>query len=40
MQTLYGDVGLASELILQLIEAAGVWCGDIIGSVRYHQLYL
>lgn len=35
-----GDSSPASELVLQLIEAAGVWCGDIIGSVRYRQLYL
>lgn len=40
VQMLCGDAGPASELILQLIEAAGVWCGDIIGSVRYRQLYL
>lgn len=37
---LYADIGPTSELGLQLIEAAGVWCGDIIGSVRYRQLYL
>jgi GT2 family glycosyltransferase len=40
IQMLCGDAGPASELILQLIEAAGVWCGDIIGSVCYRQLYL
>lgn len=39
-QLLRADSGPVSELVLQLIEAAGVWCGDIIGSVRYHQLYL
>ncbi len=40
MQMLRGDAGPASKLILQLIEAAGVWCGDIIGSLRYRQFYL
>ncbi|MGH3770520.1 MAG: glycosyltransferase family 2 protein [Pseudonocardiaceae bacterium] len=40
MQMLRGDTGPASELFLKLIEAAGVWYGDIIGSVRYRQLYL
>lgn len=37
---LRADIGPTSELGLQVIEAAGVWCGDIIGSVRYRQLYL
>jgi GT2 family glycosyltransferase len=35
-----GDRGPAAVLGLQLVEAAGVWCGDIRGSLRYRQLYL
>lgn len=40
MRMVRGDGGPASELVLQLIEAAGVWCGDIIGSVCYREIYL
>lgn len=35
-----GDLGPASELFLQLVEATAVWCGDVRGSIRYRQLYL
>jgi GT2 family glycosyltransferase len=37
---LCGDFGPWSRALLQLVEAAGVWCGDIEGSIRYRQLYL
>jgi GT2 family glycosyltransferase len=35
-----GDLSPTAVLSLQLVEAAGVWCGDIHGSLRYRQLYL
>ena len=35
-----GDIGPAARALLQCVEAAGVWCGDIEGSIRYRQLYL
>jgi GT2 family glycosyltransferase len=35
-----GDDGPALEALLQLVEAAGIWCGDLTGSLRYRQLYL
>ncbi len=35
-----GDFGPGSKVLLHLIEAAGVWCGDIQGSIKYRQLYL
>jgi GT2 family glycosyltransferase len=35
-----GDLGPAAAVTLQLVESAGVWCGDIRGSLRYRQLYL
>jgi GT2 family glycosyltransferase len=37
---LRGDLGPASTAVLQLIEAAGVLCGDISGAVRFRQFYL
>ena len=37
---LRGNVGPISRTLLQLVEAAGVWCGDIEGSIRHRQLYL
>jgi hypothetical protein len=37
---LRGDPGPASAAVLQLIEAAGVFCGDITGAVRFRQPYL
>lgn len=37
---LRGDIGPSSRVLLQLVEAAGVWCGDIEGSIRYRQLYI
>jgi GT2 family glycosyltransferase len=40
VQALRGDYALASQLFLQSVEAAGVWCGDLFGSLRYRQLYL
>jgi GT2 family glycosyltransferase len=35
-----GDPGPASAAVLQLIEAAGVFCGDISGAIRFRQPYL
>jgi len=35
-----GDFGPAVMLGLWLVEAAGVWCGDIRGSLRYRQFYV
>lgn len=40
VQLLLGDRALAARAFLQVIEAIGVWCGDILGSIRYRQLYL
>jgi GT2 family glycosyltransferase len=37
---LAGDPGPALEAALQVVEAAGVWCGDLTGSLRFRQLYL
>ncbi len=37
---LRGDPGPASVAVLQLIEAAGVFCGDISGAIRFRQPYL
>jgi GT2 family glycosyltransferase len=37
---LSGDPGPASAAVLQLIEAAGVLCGDLAGAVRFRQPYL
>jgi GT2 family glycosyltransferase len=37
---LRGDPGSASAAVLQLIEAAGVFCGDISGAIRFRQPYL
>jgi MoaA/NifB/PqqE/SkfB family radical SAM enzyme/GT2 family glycosyltransferase len=37
---LRGDPGPASAAALQLIEAAGVLCGDISGAIRFRQPYL
>ena len=37
---LRGDPGPASAAVLQLIEAAGVLCGDISGAIRFRQPYL
>lgn len=35
-----GDAGPARRAVLQLVEAAGVLCGEIQGSIRYRQMYL
>jgi GT2 family glycosyltransferase len=35
-----GDAGPGARALLQLVEAAGVWCGDLEGSVRYRALYI
>jgi len=40
MRLWLGDPGPAARLLLQLVEAIGVWSGDIRGSLRYRQLYL
>ena len=37
---LRGDPGPVSAAVLQLIEAAGVFCGDISGAIRFRQPYL
>ena len=37
---LRGDWASAASAFLQLVEAAGVWSGDISGSIRYRQIYL
>lgn len=37
---LRGDAAPASVAVLQFIEAAGVFCGDLAGAVRFRQLYL
>jgi hypothetical protein len=37
---LRGDPGPTSAAVLQLIEAAGVFCGDISGAIRFRQPYL
>lgn len=40
VRLLRGDVGPAARALLHLIEALGVWCGDIQGSIRYRSFYL
>ncbi|HZM82419.1 MAG TPA: glycosyltransferase [Candidatus Limnocylindrales bacterium] len=35
-----GDVGPASRMVLQLIEAAGVLTGEVQGAIRFRQAYL
>lgn len=35
-----GDTGLAARALLQIVEAAGVLCGEIEGSMRFRQMYL
>lgn len=35
-----GDPGPVSAAVLQLVEAAGVFCGDISGAIRFRQPYL
>jgi len=35
-----GDWACAASAFFQVIEAGGVWCGDILGSIRYRQIYL
>lgn len=35
-----GDTGPSTKLFLQIVEAVGVWCGDVLGSLRFRQLYL
>jgi GT2 family glycosyltransferase len=37
---LRGNPGPASAAILQVIEAAGVLCGDLSGAIRFRQPYL
>jgi glycosyltransferase involved in cell wall biosynthesis len=37
---LRGDPGPASAAVLQLIEAGGVFCGDLAGAIRFRQPYL
>jgi GT2 family glycosyltransferase len=40
VRLLCGDVGPASRMVLQLIEAAGVLAGEIEGALRFRQAYL
>jgi len=40
VRLLRGDPGPVSAMVLQLIEAAGVLCGDISGAIRFRQPYL
>jgi GT2 family glycosyltransferase len=40
VRLLRGDPGPVSAAVLQLIEAAGVFCGDISGAIRFRQPYL
>jgi hypothetical protein len=40
VRLLRGDPGPISAAVLQLIEAAGVFCGDISGAIRFRQPYL
>jgi glycosyltransferase involved in cell wall biosynthesis len=35
-----GDAGLAARVLLQLVEVAGIWCGDVQGSIRWRVFYL
>lgn len=35
-----GDPGPASRALLQLVEAAGVICGEVEGAIRFRQLYI
>jgi GT2 family glycosyltransferase len=35
-----GDAEPTMRALLQMVEAMGIWCGDIQGSIRYRQLYL
>jgi GT2 family glycosyltransferase len=35
-----GRPSSALEALLQLVEAAGVWWGDLRGSLKYRQMYL
>jgi GT2 family glycosyltransferase len=35
-----GDGGPAGRVLLQLVEVAGIWCGDIQGSLRWRVFYL
>ncbi|NRQ37979.1 glycosyltransferase [Nonomuraea sp. NN258] len=37
---LVGDPAPTSRAALQLVEAAGVFCGELYGSLRFRQLYL
>ena len=40
LRLLRGDPGPVSAALLQFIEAAGVFCGDISGAIRFRQPYL
>jgi GT2 family glycosyltransferase len=35
-----GNTEPASRILLQLVEAAGVFCGDLHGAIRFRQPYL
>jgi len=36
----HGNADDGMETVLVLVEAAGIWCGDIQGSIHFRQLYL
>jgi GT2 family glycosyltransferase len=40
IRLLRGDSFPAAKLVLQLVEAGGVWWGDVLGSLRFRQLYV
>src|SRR6266508_2107431 len=40
VRLLRGDTVPVAKLVLQLVEAVGVWWGDALGSLRFRQLYL
>jgi GT2 family glycosyltransferase len=37
---LRGEAAPAQRAVLQIVEAVGVWAGDIQGSIRYRQFYI
>lgn len=40
LNLIIGRPSNALEVLLQLVEAAGVWWGDLRGSLKYRQIYL
>lgn len=35
-----GDIGPTARVWLRLVEVAGIWCGDVQGSIRWREFYL